>query len=353
MLTIQEFPSCPQLPSKPFLYTLANKHGLELQLLNYGATIRSLKVPDKNGKQVDVVLGFNTLEEYHEHTVYFGATVGRTAGRICGGKFSIPEGSYELAKNEKGKTTLHGGVEGYNRKFWTVEVDPVNPLKIVMKYKSVDGEEGYPGNAFNTVTFEVSAEETSFTISYEATVDKACPLHLTNHSYFNLNGEDSGVPVLNNEIVINSSFFLPLDTDSIPTGEKTPVEGTPMDFRKMTPIGKRIHDFSFEQLKIVNGYDHPWLLDKSSAPQCEAYSPSTGIEMKIRSNEPAVVVYTANYLDGKLKGKSGKPYVQHYGFSMETSQVENAVNMKDFPNTVLRPGEKYHQVTTFAFSVKK
>jgi len=352
MLKIQELPGCSQLPSKFLLYTIANKHGLELQVLNYGATIRSLKVPDKEGKQVDIVLGFNSLEEYHKHTAYIGATIGRTAGRIGNGKFTLEEKTYDLAKNEKDKTTLHGGVEGFNRKFWVPEIDPLIPLKIAMNYKSVDGEEGYPGNVLSKVTFEVSSSKPEFTITYEATTDKPCPVFMTNHSYFNLNGEDSEVPILNNEVLISSSHFLPLDADSIPTGEKQPVEGTPMDFCKMTPIGKRIKD-NFEQLKIVGGYDHPWMLDNPAKYQCEAYSPNTGIEMKINSTEPALVFYTSNYFDGTLKGKSGKPYVQHYAFCMETTQVENGVNMKGFPNTVLKPGEKYKQVTTYAFSAKK
>ena len=324
-LKIEEFPGSPDLSSKAILYTLSNSHGMEVQILNYGGIIRAIKVPDKTGKQVDVTLGYNSLEDYRKCTSYIGSTVGRTAGRIGGGKFTIPEGTFELSKNEKGITTLHGGFKGFNQKFWTPEIDPLNPLKLTLSYTSVDGEEGYPGNVVTKVTFELDKDKTAFTIYYDASVDKPCPLYLTNHSYFNLNGESSGIDILNNELLLNSNHFMPLNSDVVPTGEKCPVDKTPQDFRVMTPIGKRIHDSTFEQFKITRGYDHPWLLDNPADHQCEAYCPTTGIKMEVKTTEPAVVVYTSNYMDGTMKGKSGKPYIQYYGFCMETSSDRKSV----------------------------
>ncbi len=344
-LKMQEF------PKGAMMYTLANRSGLEVDILNYGAIIRAIRVPDKTGKLTDVTLGFSSVEDYSKCTSYIGATVGRTAGRIRGGKFALDGKDYQLSKNENGKTTLHGGFEGFNRKMWKVTVWPENPLKIDMEYHSVDGEEGYPGNVLSRVSFELASDKNVLTIRYHADVDKPCPISLTNHTYFNLNGEQSGKDVLNNEIMIAADKYLPVDPDCLPTGEQKDVTKTPMDFRTPTAIGKRIHD-KYEEFKITRGYDNPWMLHKSSDVLCHAHSPATGIDMAIRTTEPCVVMYTGNYLDGGMKGKSGVPYGQHYGFCLETSRVENSMNEPSFPSCIVRPGEIYEQVTSFEFSVK-
>ena len=346
-LKIQEF------DKKVMLYTLSNKAGCEVEIINYGATIRAIRVPDKTGKPVDIVLGFNTIDEYKKCDAYIGCTVGRTAGRIRGGSFFLDGKTINLSKNEKGKTTLHGGFQGFNSKIWNVIVYPEDPLKLTMTYNSPDGEEGYPGNLVTKVTFQLAETTNQLTILYDAEADKPCPVSLTNHSYFNLNGENSGKDVLNNEVMINSDKFLPVDEDCLPTGEMKSVTGTPMDFKVSTEIGKRIHDSTFSQFTITRGYDNPWILNKSEEPQIRASSAATGIEIAIKSTEPCVVMYTGNYLDGNMKGKAGNPYIKHYGFCLETSGVENSMNEPSFPSCIIKPGHAYKQVTNFTFSVKK
>jgi aldose 1-epimerase len=334
------------------LYTLSNKVGGEVELLNYGATIRALRVPDHAGHPVDVVLGFNTLAEYKACTAYIGCTVGRTAGRVRGGCFTLDGKKVELSKNEKGTTTLHGGHEGFNRKLWAVSIDPSNPHSLTMEHVSKDGDEGYPGTVHVRVVFTLAEAINELTITYEATTDQPTPVSLTNHSYFNLNGEDSSHNALNNLVMLASSKYLPVDKELLPTGAREDVAGTPMDFRTPTEIGKRIKDSGFEQFKITRGYDHPWLLDLPDTVKCSAFSPLSKIEMTIKSDQPSVVMYTGNYLDGKMVGKRHTPYTQHHGFCLETQSVENSMNDPSFPSCILLPGQKYHQVTSFHFATK-
>jgi aldose 1-epimerase len=332
------------------LYTLTNSHGMEVRAMNYGGIIVSIRVPDRNGQFADVVLGHENLEGYRPNPPYFGAIVGRYANRIANGTFTLEGKTYALPKND-GPNTLHGGTKGFDKAVWDAE-----PLKgrtgVAFSYFSKDGEEGFPGNLRVKVTYTLT-NANALEIDYEATTDKATPINLSQHSYFNLKGEGNG-DILDHEIMINADRFTPVDKNLIPTGELRPVKGTPFDFTTSTKIGARIDD-NYEQLVLGHGYDHNFVINRTGGGLVLAvrvYEPTTGRTLEVSTTQPGVQFYTGNFLDGTITGKQGHVYKHRYGFCLETQHFPDSPNHPDFPNTILRPGETFHEKTVFKFSAK-
>jgi aldose 1-epimerase len=327
------------------LYTLTNANGLKAEIITYGGIVESLQIPDRNGKFADIVLGCDSVDDYAKRSPFFGAIIGRYANRIAKGKFTLDGVEYKLAVNN-GPNHLHGGVKGFDKVVWKAEkmqTDQGPALKLT--YRSRDGEEGYPGNLSCTVTYTLS-NDNELKVSYEATTDKATVINLTHHSYFNLAGHNSG-DVLGHEMQIFADHFIPVDDVQIPTGEIKPVKGTPMDFTKPMAIGSRIK-------QVPGGYDHNYVLnssDGSLALAASVYEPKSGRVMEIFTTEPGVQFYTANFLDGSIKGK-GAVYNKHAGLCLEMQHFPDSPNKPDFPSVVLRPGEKYTQLTVHKFSAR-
>lgn len=340
------------------LYTIKNDAGMTMQVADYGALITTLSVPDKTGKAGDVVLGFDTLEGYLQEGVpYFGALIGRYGNRIAKGEFKIGEKKYNLTKNENDITTLHGGNAGFDKKMWKVEeVKSDKMLGLKMTYTSKDGEEGFPGNLDVTICYFVPADENALVILYGAQTDKATPVNLTQHTYFNLAGAGKGT-ILDHELTLNASKITPVDKDLIPTGEFMEVEGTPFDFRKSTKIGVRIDDADNEQIKLGGGYDHNWVLDvpedAGMVVAATLYDPASGRKLEVKTLEPGVQFYAGNFLDGALEGKGGIKYGKRFGLCLETQHFPDSPNQPNFPSTILAPGETYQTSTIFRFSVEK
>jgi aldose 1-epimerase len=336
------------------LYTLTNPEGLEVRAMTYGGIVLSLKVPDRDGKLGDVVLGYDTLDGYLKASPYFGAIIGRYGNRIAGGKFSLDGQSYTLAANN-GKNALHGGVKGFDKVVWKAEpLEQADRVGVVFSYTSPDGEEGYPGTLQSTVTYALT-DANELVFEYQAVTDKATPVNLTQHSYFNLAGDGSG-DVLGHELMLNASRFTPVDSTLIPTGELSSVEGTPFDFRTATAIGARIAADD-EQIGFGGGYDHNFVLDREGAPglvlAARVHEPTSGRVMEVRTTEPGVQFYSGNFLDGSITGKGGHVYGHRTGFCLETQRYPDSPNKPDFPSTILRPGETYRSRTVYAFSVRK
>ena len=328
-------------------YTLSNSNGLRAVLIDYGATLVSLEVPDRDGKMADVVLGFKTLAEYQAKSPYFGAICGRVANRIAQGKFSLDGKDYQLATNNDANH-LHGGKVGYDKVLWNSEArEGAEGPEVVFNYLSKDGEEGYPGNVNLTVTYRLTGDNT-LAVIYSATSDAATPFNPTHHSYFNLAGEGNGT-ILDHEVQLNASHYTPVDATFIPTGEIAPVAGTPLDFTTATPIGKRI-------AKVKGGYDHNFVLDRKEASglvlAARVHEPKSGRVMTIETTEPGLQFYTGNFLDGSFAGKSGKTYVKQGGFCLEAQHFPDSINQPNFPSVVLRPGMTYTQTTLHKFSTK-
>ena len=324
------------------LFTLTNSSGLVAKVSNYGTIITELHVPDRAGKTGDIVLGFDHLEQYLKGHPYFGCTVGRVANRIAKGRFILEGKTYNLAVNN-GPNHLHGGLVGFDKVVWHAE--PQSGASVKFTYTSADGEESYPGQVAVTVVVTLT-DANELSIDYSAVTDKPTPVNLTNHSYFNLAGEGD---VLNHEMMIAADHFTPKDEASIPTGEIKPVKGTPMDFTKPHPIGSR---FSQIEEKPA-GYDHNYVLNsggKSLGLAARVFEPRTGRVMEVRTTEPGVQLYTANYLDGSLTGKRGVVYRQHCAFCLETQHFPDSVNHPQFPSTILRPGQTYRQTTVHKFT---
>lgn len=333
------------------LYILKNKNGAELVISNYGARIVSLVVPDKNGNLIDVVTGHNNIEEYiASEEPYFGAICGRTANRIAKGKFTIDGVEYTLAINN-GPNSLHGGVKGFNSVIWGATQPEKNIL--VLNYLSQDGEEGYPGNLQVTVIYTLT-DDNKVEIKYEAHTDKTTIINLTNHAYFNLSG--AGDPSVGDHLLtIYADTYLPTDETAIPYGESEKVEGTPFDFTKNQAIGDRINE-DFQQLIWARGYDHTYVLNKKegeNALALKCYSPKTGIEMDVYTDQPGVQVYTGNWMTGNFIGKNGQKYPAQSAVCFETQHFPDSIHQADYPSIILRPDEKFESITTFAFSVKK
>lgn len=334
------------------LYVLTNKNGMEVEITNYGGIVVSLKVPDRQGKLGDVVLGYDTLDEYVADKSYFGAIIGRYGNRIGGGKFSIDGVTYTLAKNN-GQNTLHGGIVGFNKKLWDAsDVSKGDEPALELKYTSKDGEEGFPGNLMTTVVYTLT-NKNELKIEYSATTDKKTVVNLTNHSYFNLAGAGSG-EILKHVLRLEANRFTPVDSGLIPTGELKSVAGTPFDFRKPMEIGAKI-DEDDPQLKLGPGYDHNFVLNKKkpSGPALAARveEPTTGRVLEVWTTEPGVQFYTSNSL-GDTKGKGGLIYKRRTAFCLETQHFPDSPNKPSFPSTLLAPGQHYHTVTVYKFLTK-
>ncbi|MFZ0958690.1 MAG: aldose epimerase family protein [Candidatus Sulfotelmatobacter sp.] len=334
------------------LYTLTNSHGVEVRAMNYGGIIVSIRVPDRKGEFADIVLGHESLEGYIPNPPYFGAVVGRYANRIANGTFTLDGKTYTLPKND-GPNTLHGGV---TRTFDKVVWDDA-PLKggrpgVTFTYLSKDGEEGFPGNLTAKVTYTLN-DDNELVIDYEATTDKATPINLSQHSYFNLAGEGSG-DILNTVLMLNADRFTPVDKTLIPTGELRPVKGTPFDFTTPTKIGARIDD-NYEQLVLGHGYDHNFIINRKGDGlelAARAYEPTSGRVLEVFTTQPGVQFYTGNFLDGTVTGKHGHVYKRRNAFCLETQHFPDSPNHPAFPSTILGPGQMFHQKAVFKFSTK-
>ncbi len=331
-------------------FTLKNSKGVEATILNYGGLVVSLKVPDKNGKLGDVVLGYDTVDGYLKESPYFGAMIGRYGNRIAKGKFTLNGQQYTLAVNN-GPNALHGGIKGFDKVVWTPHLlATTEGPALELTYLSRDGEEGYPGNLSVRATYTLT-EDNGLKLEYRATTDKDTVVNLTQHSYFNLAGRGDN---LQHEVMIPADRFTPVDRTLIPTGELRPVEGTPFDFRKSTAIGARIGQDD-EQLKFGNGYDHNWVINKKAGEftlMARVYEPTSGRVMEVFSTEPGLQFYTGNFLDGKITGKGGWVYNFRNAFAMEPQHFPDSPNQPNFPSVVLKPGQEYKHTLMYKFSVK-
>lgn len=335
---------------KPETYLLKNKAGMEVSVTNYGASILSILVPDRAGKKEDVVLGFDQPEGYFAENPYFGAIVGRYANRIAKGRFSLDGKEFNVPINN-GPNALHGGLKGFDKQFWKGQLQ--GSAKLIMAYTSADGEEGYPGRLSVEVIYTLS-EQNELSIGYSALSTKATIINLTNHSYFNLEGEGSGT-ILDHELQMAASVYTPVDGGLIPTGELRTVQGSAFDFRRATKIGARI-DAKEQQIQLGGGYDHNFIIDNTAAGKmsfvAEVYAPKSGRWMTVHSTEPGVQFYTGNFLDGSIKGKGGKAYTRRMAFCLETQHYPDSPNQPKFPSTKLEAGKKYLSSTSFRFGVR-
>ena len=336
------------------LFTLKNSNGMTVKVTNYGAIITSIVVPDRDGKMADVVLGYDRLEDYINAVdkPYFGAVVGRYGNRIAKGKFTLDGKTYSLATNN-GPNSLHGGIIGFDKVVWDADYKQKENT-ITLSYTAKDGEEGYPGNLNLSVTYTLS-DDNELTIDYLAKTDKATPINVTQHSYFNLKGEGHGT-ILDHELMLNASHYTPVDETLIPTGKIEEVAGTPFDFTTAKAIGKDI-SVSNEQLKFGGGYDHNWVLDESNKQDdltlaARVVEPESGRVLEVLTTEPGIQFYCGNFLDGRLTGKSGRSYVNRGGFCLETQHFPDSPNQENFPSTILRSGETYETKTVFKFSTR-
>jgi len=338
------------------LYTLKNTEGMTVKITNYGAIVTSISVPDRNGGFADVALGYNRVESYINAVdkPYFGAIVGRYGNRIAKGEFTLDGESYTLAVNNS-PNHLHGGVIGFDKVVWSA-----NPITgddwtgLELHYLAKDKEEGYPGNLNITVTYKVH-DSNELSVAYHATTDKATPVNLTQHTYFNLKGEGNG-DILGHELMLNATHYTPVDATLIPTGEIAPVSGTPFDFTGAKAIGRDIGK-SHQQLEFGLGFDHNWVVNGKATTgnlrlAARVHEPTTGRILEVHTDEPGIQFYCGNFLDGRLRGKSGKSYVHRGGFCLETQHYPDSPNQSNFPTTILRPGEIYQTTTVFKFSAK-
>ena len=333
-------------------FTLKNANGVEARVIDYGGILVSLRAPDRKGHFDDVVLGYPSLDGYLTASPYFGAIVGRYANRVGGARFTLDGKAYPLAANN-GPNHLHGGLVGFDKAVWKAEpVETKDGVGIVFTHTSPDGEEGYPGTLQARVTYTLT-DKNELVFEYSATTDKPTHVNLTHHDYFNLAGEGSG-DILAHVLTIDADRYTPVDSTLIPTGVLAPVAGTPLDFRKPTAIGARI-EVADEQLKFGNGYDHNFVLGEGGTLRHAArvVDPASGRTLDVQTTEPGLQFYTSNYLDGTIRGTSGRPYVRRSAFCLETEHFPDSPNHPAFPSTVLRPGAEYHSKTIYTFGVAK
>jgi aldose 1-epimerase len=327
-------------------YTLTNANGMQVSILNYGGTLTKILTKDKDGKFGDVILGFDSIAGYTQKgNPFFGALIGRYGNRIAKGHFTLDGATYTLAQNNNGQS-LHGGLKGYDKVMWKAEKQ-AGDSSLKLSYLSKDGEEGYPGNLSVEVIYTLTADN-ALKIEYAATTDKATPVNLTNHAYFNLSaGKDS--TILDHELMLKADKFTEVDSVLIPTGKLPAVKGTPMDFTTAKKIGKEIDS-------VKGGYDHNWVLNKTgNALESIAtlYHAGSGRLMEVFTTEPGVQFYSGNFLDGTLTNtKGGQKYVQHAALCLETQHFPDSPNQPTFPTTILKPGEKYSHTSLYKFSVK-
>lgn len=335
------------------VFTLTNAQGIEARIITYGGILVSLRVPDKNGTSGDIALGYNNIDGYLKVTPYFGAIIGRYGNRIAKGKFTLDGKTYTLPTND-GPNHLHGGVKGFDKVMWMGEsFTNADSAGVILTHDSPEGDEGYPGLLKAEVTYTLN-DKNQLTIDYLATTDKATPVNLTHHTYFNLAGEGKR-DILDHRLMINADRYTPIDTTSIPTGELASVEGTPFDFRTPTTIGARI-DEDNSQLKNAKGYDHNFVLNRQGEGlvlAAKVMDPGTGRVLEVSTTEPGIQFYSGNYLDGSITGKSGQPYPRRSAFCLEPQHYPDSPNHPNFPSTVLKPGEEYRSKTVFTFSVMK
>jgi aldose 1-epimerase len=332
------------------VYTLVNAHGIRARILTYGGIIQTLETPDRAGKLGDVVLGFDDMPGYVKSSPYFGAIVGRYGNRIARGHFTLDGKTYTLATNN-GPNALHGGIKGFDKVVWAAEpFKSDSGVGLVLTHTSPDGDEGYPGTLSAEVTYTLTDDD-ALAIDYEATTDKATPVNLTNHTYWNLAGEGSR-DILDHVLTLESSKIVPVDSTLIPSGKLMPVAGTPFDFRTPTAIGARIGNAN-EQLRFGKGYDHTWVLDGARqnglAHAAHVTEPTTGRSLDIYTTEPGVQFYSGNFLDGTAVGKHGHAYKFRYGLALETHHYPDSPNQPSFPSTILRPGQTYRTRTVYRF----
>lgn len=337
---------------KTGIYFLKNANNITVAITNYGGRIVGLVVPDKNGSSTDIVLGYDSLDHYlNKPEAYFGAIIGRYGNRIAKAQFKLNDTLYQLSANN-GPNSLHGGPKGFHNQVWTV--NSYQPNQLVLTYLSKDGEEGYPGNLSVKVTYTLT-NDNELKMDYEATTDKTTVVNLTNHAYYNLNGQGDST-ITNHELSIFASNFSAVDTTLIPVGAPVPVKGTPFDFTSPKVIGK---DIAVDHIQIKNGlgYDHNFVLDKKSSDELSkaafVYAPSTGITMEVLTTEPAIQFYSGNFLNGTLVGKKNKNYRYRSAFCLETQHYPDAPNQPAFPSTQLEPGKTYQTTTIYKFGVKK
>ena len=332
------------------LYTLQNENGMEACITNFGGRIVSLMVPDRNGNFHDVVLGFDSIAAYfpENNQTDFSAAIGRYANRINKGRFVINGDTVKLPTNNFGHC-LHGGPTGWQYKVY--DAKQPDDTTVVLTLQSPDGDNGFPGNVTAQVTYKLTADN-RLDITYEAVTDKATVINMTNHAYFNLNGDPSQ-PITDNTLLVNASTFTPVDSTFMTTGEILPVADTPMDFTTPRVIGERIDETQFEQIKNGKGYDHNWVLDTKgddSLIAARLQSPLTGIVLEVLTDEPGIQVYSGNFLDGTITGKNGKVYNQRAAICLETQHYPDSPNKPEWPSVELRPGNIYKSHTVFAFS---
>jgi aldose 1-epimerase len=336
---------------KIYSYNLSNSKGMSATIINYGATVVKLEVPDRNGKIHDVILGYDSLSGYENGSSFFGGIVGRYGNRIAKGRFTLDGKEYQLSIND-GVNHLHGGTVGFNKKLWHEKIIEGNIPKLQLTYISPDGEEGYPGKVTLTVTYSLT-DENGLEIDYKATTDKPTIINPTNHCYFNLSGSPENT-ILDEILMINADKYTPVDKTLIPTGKLENVANTPMDFTKPKVIGKDINA-EFEQLKFAGGYDHNWVLnnfDGKVRKVASVFDSSSGRYMEVITDQPGIQFYSGNFLDGTTKGKEGIYYKHRTGMCLECQHYPDSPNEKNFPTVVLRPGEVYRQTTIYKFSTR-
>ena len=330
-------------------YTLRNSKGTTMQVITYGAIITSLRTVDAQGEFADIVLGFDSLDGYLHDPPYFGAVVGRYANRIAKGRFTLDGHEYQLPVNN-GPNSLHGGTRGFDKVVWqATSFENDSSSGVALSYISSDGEMGYPGRLDVRVTYTLT-DDNEVVVDYFATTDKATPINLSQHSYFNLAG-DAKRDILGHQLRLAASRYTPVDSTLIPTGELASVEGTPFDFRTLTPIGARIGE-SNQQLTFGIGYDHNFVLDRETSGLSHAaqvVEPESGRVLDIFTDQPGIQFYSGNFLDGTITGKGGRVYQHRYGFCLETQHFPDSPNHAEFPTTILRPGEEYKSRTVFRF----
>ena len=334
------------------LYTLSNGAGMTVTVTPIGARITSVLVPDRDGNLKDVVLGFDDPKSYlpENNQSDFGAAIGRYANRIKDGRINIDGTDYQLPRNNFGHC-LHGGTRGWQYQFYNLVEKSGNSLKL--ERISADGDQNFPGNVRACVTFTVT-DDNALDIRYEATTDAPTFINMTNHSYFNLSGEPDKYSVAADELFINASAYTPVDSTFMTTGEILPVEGTPMDFRVAKPVGQDI-DADFEQLHFARGYDHNWVLDTDgddTVPAAELFCPTSGIVMKVYTDEPGIQIYSGNFLDGTVTGKGGIVYNFRHAICLETQKFPDSPNKPEWPSALVKPGETYTSHCVFAFGTK-